>query len=292
MAAGRTADARREDPGGRVAAPWGAWARTTCEAVAADAELELVAAVDPAFAGRRGGRARRWPDDAGAVDVRRALEAALAAVPIDVVVDFTMPGGGPRERPDLRRRTGCRWWWGPPGWRPATWPRSSERPPTARVPVLVAPNFAMGAVLMMQFAQQAAEHFGACEIVELHHDSKLDAPSGTSRLTRLRVEEAWREAGLEQGGPHPQRAAARAGGAPGGHLRRPGGDPHHPARLPVPGIVHARGASWRSSASAVCKDSSSVWRTFYRTATAPAWRRSAARLVTDLARGGIDPTRD
>jgi 4-hydroxy-tetrahydrodipicolinate reductase len=68
----------------------------------------------------------------------------------------------------------------------------------AGVPVLVAPNFAMGAVLMMQFAETAAKHLRACEIVELHHDAKLDAPSGTSRLTRLRIEDAWREDGLEK----------------------------------------------------------------------------------------------
>jgi 4-hydroxy-tetrahydrodipicolinate reductase len=51
---------------------------------------------------------------------------------------------------------------------------------------------------MMQFARQAAAHFKACEIVELHHDGKLDAPSGTSRLTRMLVEGAWREAGHEK----------------------------------------------------------------------------------------------
>jgi 4-hydroxy-tetrahydrodipicolinate reductase len=66
------------------------------------------------------------------------------------------------------------------------------------VPVMVAPNFAMGAVLMMQFARQAARHMMDCEIVELHHNRKLDAPSGTSKLTRLLIEESWREAGLEQ----------------------------------------------------------------------------------------------
>ena len=54
---------------------------------------------------------------------------------------------------------------------------------------------------MMQFARQAAGHFGACEIVELHHERKLDAPSGTSRLTRLRVEEAWSETGVEKDVP-------------------------------------------------------------------------------------------
>ena len=68
----------------------------------------------------------------------------------------------------------------------------------SNTPVLVAPNFAMGAVLMMQFARLAARHLRACEIVELHHDGKLDAPSGTSRLTRLQVEESWHEIGVQR----------------------------------------------------------------------------------------------
>ncbi len=49
--------------------------------------------------------------------------------------------------------------------------------------ILVAPNFAIGAVLMMRFAAEAARHMAAAEIIELHHDGKLDAPSGTAALT-------------------------------------------------------------------------------------------------------------
>ena len=55
---------------------------------------------------------------------------------------------------------------------------------------LVAPNFAIGAVLMMQFAKQAAEHMPESEIIELHHDQKLDKPSGTAKLTAELIEEA------------------------------------------------------------------------------------------------------
>jgi 4-hydroxy-tetrahydrodipicolinate reductase len=54
----------------------------------------------------------------------------------------------------------------------------------------VAPNFAIGAVLMMLAAQQAAAHMQECEIVELHHDRKVDAPSGTARRTAELVREA------------------------------------------------------------------------------------------------------
>jgi len=57
--------------------------------------------------------------------------------------------------------------------------------------LFVAPNFAIGAVLMMQFARQAAEHMPESEIIELHHDGKLDAPSGTAKRTA----ELMREAG-------------------------------------------------------------------------------------------------
>ncbi len=134
------------------------------------------------------------------------------------------------------------------------------------IPVLVAPNFAMGAVLMMQFARQAGRALPrACEIVELHHDDKLDAPSGTSRLTRVQVEEAWREAGSEKEVPIHSVRLPGSRGSPGGHLRRPGGDAHHPARLSVAGIVHARRPHGGQAACVACKDSSSVWRTSYRT---------------------------
>ena len=49
--------------------------------------------------------------------------------------------------------------------------------------LFVAPNFAIGAVLMMQFAAEAARHMRAAEIIELHHDGKLDKPSGTAART-------------------------------------------------------------------------------------------------------------
>ena len=57
----------------------------------------------------------------------------------------------------------------------------------AQVTVFYAPNFALGAVLMMRFAAEAAPYFTAAEIVELHHAAKVDAPSGTARLTAERM---------------------------------------------------------------------------------------------------------
>ena len=61
--------------------------------------------------------------------------------------------------------------------------------------VLVAPNFALGAVLLMRFAAMAAPHFESVEVIELHHPDKVDAPSGTARHTAEAIAAARREAG-------------------------------------------------------------------------------------------------
>ena len=65
-----------------------------------------------------------------------------------------------------------------------------------KVGVLIAPNFAIGAVLMMEFAAKAARYFESAEIVELHHPAKVDAPSGTAARTAQLMSEARIEAGL------------------------------------------------------------------------------------------------
>lgn len=66
------------------------------------------------------------------------------------------------------------------------------------VGVLIAPNFAIGAILMMRFAAQAARFYESVEIVELHHPAKVDAPSGTAARTARLVADARREAGLNE----------------------------------------------------------------------------------------------
>jgi 4-hydroxy-tetrahydrodipicolinate reductase len=62
--------------------------------------------------------------------------------------------------------------------------------------VLIAPNFAIGAVLMMEFAEKAARFFESAEIIELHHPNKVDAPSGTAARTATLISEARKRAGL------------------------------------------------------------------------------------------------
>jgi 4-hydroxy-tetrahydrodipicolinate reductase len=65
-----------------------------------------------------------------------------------------------------------------------------------KVGVLIAPNFAIGAVLMMEFAAKAAKYFESAEIIELHHPNKVDAPSGTASRTADLMTQARKEAGL------------------------------------------------------------------------------------------------
>ncbi|TCC29163.1 4-hydroxy-tetrahydrodipicolinate reductase [Kribbella sindirgiensis] len=78
--------------------------------------------------------------------------------------------------------------------------------------VLIAPNFSIGAVLMMQFAAKAAPYYESVEIVELHHPDKVDAPSGTARRTAELIADARREAGS---GPIPDATTTALDGARG-----------------------------------------------------------------------------
>jgi 4-hydroxy-tetrahydrodipicolinate reductase len=83
------------------------------------------------------------------------------------------------------------------------------------VGVLIAPNFSIGAVLMMRFAATAAPFYESVEIVELHHPDKADAPSGTSRRTAELVAAARRDAGL---GPLPDATSTGLDGARGAEV--------------------------------------------------------------------------
>jgi len=78
--------------------------------------------------------------------------------------------------------------------------------------VLIVPNFSVGAVLMMRFAQQAAPFFESAEVIELHHAGKLDAPSGTATRTAAMISAARTAAGL---GPSPDATTSEADGARG-----------------------------------------------------------------------------
>jgi 4-hydroxy-tetrahydrodipicolinate reductase len=83
---------------------------------------------------------------------------------------------------------------------------------TPRTGVLIAPNFSIGAILMMRFAATAAPFYESVEVVELHHPTKADAPSGTARRTAELVARARRDAGV---GPVPDATSTALDGARG-----------------------------------------------------------------------------
>ncbi|MER6344177.1 4-hydroxy-tetrahydrodipicolinate reductase [Streptomyces sp. NPDC001595] len=94
-----------------------------------------------------------------------------------------------------------------------------------RTGVLIAPNFSIGAVLTMKFAQIAAPYFESVEVVELHHPNKVDAPSGTATRTAQLIAEARRAAGTA---PAPDATATALDGARGASVD---GVPVHAVRL-------------------------------------------------------------
>ena len=96
-----------------------------------------------------------------------------------VAVDFTTPEAAP-ENVRLALEHGVSCVVGTTGWDPAA---LGSLAADRGLRLFVAPNFSIGAVLMMRFAREAAEHFPRAEIVELHNEAKKDAPSGTARAT-------------------------------------------------------------------------------------------------------------
>jgi 4-hydroxy-tetrahydrodipicolinate reductase len=98
---------------------------------------------------------------------------------LDAAVDFTTPGAAPRNvQAALEQGVSCVV--GTTGWDPQPFHElAAER----GLRVFVAPNFSIGAVLMMRFAREAAAYFPRAEVIELHNEAKKDAPSGTARAT-------------------------------------------------------------------------------------------------------------
>jgi 4-hydroxy-tetrahydrodipicolinate reductase len=173
---------------------------TVCSAVSAADDLSLVAAVDAGW----------------------SAESLAGA---DVAVDFTTPDAvmdnlrtcigagvhcvvGTTGFDDARLETVRGWLADAPS-----------------VGVVIAPNFGLGAVLMMRFAEQAAPYFDSAEIVELHHPGKADAPSGTARLTAARVAAARAAAGSAAA------PDATTSGLPGARGASVDGVPVHSVRL-------------------------------------------------------------
>ncbi len=145
-----------------VAGAAGRMGQTVCRAVESADDLELVARADPALG--------------------VALGEALAAHP-DVLVDFTTPSTAV-ENARQAVAAGVHVVIGTTGF------DLEELSELRGANVFAAPNFAIGAVLMMRFAAEAAKHMETAEIIELHHQNKLDAPSGTAARTATLMRDA------------------------------------------------------------------------------------------------------
>jgi len=167
----------------------GRMGRTVTAAIGAAPDLELVAALDV--------------DD----DV-----ATLAGSRAQVAIDFTVPGATEANVHALID-AGLHAVVGTTGWTDASLGRVREH--LTRAPgigVLIAPNFALSAVLAVGFAARAARYFESVEVIELHHPDKVDAPSGTALHTATAIAAARAAAGL---GPVPDATATGLTGARG-----------------------------------------------------------------------------
>jgi 4-hydroxy-tetrahydrodipicolinate reductase len=180
----------------------GKMGQEVCRTVLGHPDLDLVAAVDPLTAGSALGAV--IGADAGGLTVSGEVEA-LAGAGTEVVVDFT--------RVDAARATlaycadvGIHAVVGTTGFTEDDYDDLSRRfagPGSGAPNCIVAANFAIGAVLMMRFAEMAAPYFSGAEIVELHHAGKLDAPSGTALATAERMAAARSGPGVGEFRPDP-----------------------------------------------------------------------------------------
>jgi 4-hydroxy-tetrahydrodipicolinate reductase len=143
--------------------------QTVCAAVEGAGDMELVARADPVLG--------------------TSLEQALSDARPDVVVDFTVPATVfENARLCLERDTHVVV--GTTGLERDRVEALRELAGRSRGNCLIVPNFAIGAVLMMEAAKMIAPHMPDCEIVELHHEQKLDAPSGTAKRTAELIAQA------------------------------------------------------------------------------------------------------
>lgn len=178
--------------------------RAVCAAVTDDPDLELVAAVDPHGVGV----------EIAGVAVSGALQA-FADSHCDVVVDFTVLGAARATIPWLGLH-GIHAVVGTTGFNEDDLALYRSTFSHDGPNCLIAPNFAISAVLMMRFAEMASPWFDTAEVIELHHTRKVDAPSGTAVKTIERMAEARETDFLPDPTEHEVYPGARGGVGPRG----------------------------------------------------------------------------
>ena len=172
---------------------------TAVQMVKDDQELELAALLDP-FAAE---------EELEGVPVFTSKEA-LIGFEADVWVDFTTPKFA-YENTRFALENGFAPVVGTTGFTPEEIQELTSLSEEKKLGGLIAPNFAIGAILLMQFAAQAAKYFPHLEIIELHHDKKKDAPSGTAVKTAELVSQV--RTSLQQGAADEEELIAGARGA-------------------------------------------------------------------------------
>ncbi|HOO55935.1 MAG TPA: 4-hydroxy-tetrahydrodipicolinate reductase [bacterium] len=172
-----------------VSGAYGRMGREVVRAITAENDLELVGAFDSAGVGCDTGEITGI--GANGIRVDASLNSVLKNSKPDVVVDFTTADGF-EKRASAIMKSGARLVTGTTGLSDATLKKLEKQAGDKKTGVVIAANFAIGAVLMMQFAEKAARYLPDCEIIELHHDKKLDAPSGTALATAEKIAAAGR----------------------------------------------------------------------------------------------------
>lgn len=199
----------------------GRMGREVVKLVLQDEELELAAAVNRSRAGEDAGRLVGL--EPCGVLVTDQLEDALRDSNADVMVDFTTPQYA-YEHTSLAISYGVRPVMGTTGFTPEQIQDLDKQCQDKGIGGLIAPNFSIGAILMMKFAAQAAKYMPNLEIIEYHGDQKLDAPSGTAIKTAEMIAENREE--LRQGNPNEEETIE---GSRGGYYN---GFRIHSVRLP------------------------------------------------------------
>ncbi len=170
--------------------------REVVKTVLTEPDFELAAGIDrssdPIDLGRLAGL-----EECG-IRMQNDLELALVESKADVMVDFTAPQTAVSHT-SLAIRHGVRPVIGTTGFTPEDIEMLDKQCKDKGIGGLIAPNFSIGAILMMKFAAQASRYFPHLEIIEYHGDQKLDAPSGTSVKTAELISQVREE--IRQGNP-------------------------------------------------------------------------------------------
>ncbi|WP_088044131.1 4-hydroxy-tetrahydrodipicolinate reductase [Bacillus sp. EAC] len=170
-----------------LAGPRGKMGTEALQLIERTEHFQLVAAIDYKFGG--GSVNQFYPQFKGDAPVYETLEECIENENFDVLVDLTTPEIG-KKHAFLSLKNGIRPVIGTTGFTNEELAELKELALQNGLGCIIAPNFAIGAILMMKFSAMAAKYFKDIEIIELHHDQKLDAPSGTALKTVQMIGEA------------------------------------------------------------------------------------------------------